>query len=229
MSTVALAQSDCYAPNCGTMPLLNFSNENGGVTDLYLHYDSDCDVYFRTRFSPIEGPQPPPNFYVVYPGQNQFYFSDIMATWSDYTGKGTFILDWGTYDCEPDVRTAGIYRKSEVFGDNPPIFYNINKPRKLEPGCHIFIISPGTDFRISVYNESDYSTQTVKYGGVFHLSLPGETLVISDEWSEKYVELCMGEIPPGPSLPGLDTDLPLYIEGLSRAVEGDVHKIINLK
>lgn len=232
-ASTVMAQSDCYAPNCGMVPLMNFNNENGGVTELYLYYDSSCDTYFRIRFSPVEGEIPEPVYFQLDTGEDRLILSEFMSVFDGYEARGTLIVDWATYTCVPRVLGAAVHRLDKpgtAFGcPDGTIFYNIDKPQRHDADCHIFYVNAGESSRFHVYNEDDFGIQTLRVGSEYYLVHPRETIEIEIPWGTYFQEICIGEVPPGPSFPGFDPDLPLYIEGLSVSEDGDVHRIINLE
>jgi len=231
VASTAMGQSDCNAPYCGMVPLLNFDSESGS-TDLYVHYVTDCEAYFRIRFSPTEnGVIPEPLYYHVPAGDERIILRGIMGLWGEvYKEHGTLIIDWATFDCQPQVFAAGIY--NDNFNAVPcgtKLFYNIAKPDQFEPGCYYFYADTDTTSVFNVYNEDDYGIQVVEHDGEYTIVTPGATEAVVIPWYTHFVRLCVGVQPPGPSLPGLDLDLPLYIEGLSYNPDGDIYKIIYLE
>lgn len=217
------AVAQCGLPYCGSLPLMQFSNEDGGFTSLYLSYDTDCGLYFRAGFSSVEGGPPDYFYHQVGPGPDRFILSDAMAIFPGYTARGTFTLDWAS-ECEPRISSAGLYNSS-AQGE---FFYNIDKPELFEPGHHTFYANANKNFRFHIYNYHDSGVQVVNIGGDnLILVRPGETVEYISTWDSYFVDVEVGANPIV-GFPGLDLTLNLYIEAVLVGGGGS-HRMIHLE
>lgn len=209
----ALAQSDCVAPYCGSVPMLGVIDSETWVTDTFIAIEAEGEFWFRLRTAPEHLP---PFIYRMDAGTYFIGVYDLVTeVWGeDVDFDGVVLFDYASWSPVQRVELLPMARTTIPFGGRGarlPAFF-------IGPGCHT-IPRPWHNTYLTVafqffnYSEDEWTTVTVD-GGPLLVAEPSPVgnehlLEATADALGAYVQVCLGAPPPG-STAGFNPELGLW-------------------
>ena len=161
-NSIGLAQSDCVADQCGSIPYMGAFDDPEWNSDLFMKFGGNGLVYLRLR--PV-----PANPYLghkfaqltVSDGSTLGAYDLIQTLWGDAEYDGAILIDFATYDDPISIEVLPLLRKNNTFA-------GLTLSYLIEPGCHT-VPAPwsggSTSISFQVYNPSEIWHQTMTVNG----------------------------------------------------------------
>lgn len=210
----AAAQSDCIADYCGSVPMLGVVDSDLWATDVFIAIEAEGEFWFRLRTAPEHLPQ------FIQRMDSGSYFLGVYDLVGNVWGgevdfDGVILFDWASWSPVTRVELLPMARTTSPYngkGSRLPSFFIEGN------GCHV-IPRPWHNYQLEVafqffnYSEDEWTTVRVD-GGPLLVAEPSpvgheKLLEATAEALGAYVQVCLGEPPPG-STAGFNPDLGLW-------------------